>query len=187
MNYISLKWNKSERKKSLVDTHVNSLQLLVSHYVFMSVHPTHSRNPPSIKRKKWLRNLPFHFRQSEPGLPDGLFTKPKIPIWFNFGGSRNRKSYDHLVYFTAIGNILRPFGLFCGHLVYFPRFGMLYHEKSGNPDRNSAFSCYITRAQKLLWNSFSNISQVVTWRPKKVKKILRFGYNIGNVHISLRI
>jgi hypothetical protein len=28
--------------------------------------------------------------------------------------------YDHLVYFTAIGNILRPFGIFCGILVFFP-------------------------------------------------------------------
>jgi hypothetical protein len=26
--------------------------------------------------------------------------------------------YDHLVYFTAIGNILWPFGIFCGQLVY---------------------------------------------------------------------
>jgi hypothetical protein len=28
--------------------------------------------------------------------------------------------YDSLVYFTAIGNILWPFGIFCGNLVYFP-------------------------------------------------------------------
>jgi hypothetical protein len=28
----------------------------------------------------------------------------------------------HLVYFTVIGNILRPFGLFCGHLLYFSPF-----------------------------------------------------------------
>jgi hypothetical protein len=27
--------------------------------------------------------------------------------------------YDHLVYFTAIGNILLPFGIFCGNWVYF--------------------------------------------------------------------
>jgi hypothetical protein len=41
--------------------------------------------------------------------------------------------YYHLVYFTAIGNILCPFGIFCGHLVlFFPRFGILYQEKSGN-------------------------------------------------------
>jgi hypothetical protein len=26
--------------------------------------------------------------------------------------------YDHLVYFTAIGNILWKFSIFCGHLVY---------------------------------------------------------------------
>jgi hypothetical protein len=30
--------------------------------------------------------------------------------------------YDNLVYFTAIGNILCPFGIFCVHLVYFPPF-----------------------------------------------------------------
>jgi hypothetical protein len=41
--------------------------------------------------------------------------------------------YDHLVYFTAIENILWPFHIYCGHLVYFPRFGTLYQEKSGNP------------------------------------------------------
>jgi uncharacterized oligopeptide transporter (OPT) family protein len=27
--------------------------------------------------------------------------------------------YAHLVYFTAIGNILWPFGIFCGNWVYF--------------------------------------------------------------------
>jgi hypothetical protein len=27
--------------------------------------------------------------------------------------------YDHLVYFTAIENILWPFGIFYGYLVYF--------------------------------------------------------------------
>jgi hypothetical protein len=30
--------------------------------------------------------------------------------------------YDHLVYFTAIGNILWPFGIFCGRLAYFSPF-----------------------------------------------------------------
>jgi hypothetical protein len=39
----------------------------------------------------------------------------------------------------AIRDIVRPFGiflaiwLFCGHLVYFSRFGLLNEEKSGNP------------------------------------------------------
>jgi hypothetical protein len=30
--------------------------------------------------------------------------------------------YDRLVYFTAIGNILWPFGIFCANLVYFSPF-----------------------------------------------------------------
>jgi hypothetical protein len=41
----------------------------------------------------------------------------------------------------AIWSILLPFGIFCFHWIYvmviwyyiFPRFGMLYQEKSGNP------------------------------------------------------
>jgi hypothetical protein len=43
------------------------------------------------------------------------------------------KFYYYLVYLTAIGNSLWPFGIFCGNLVYFPRFGILDKEKSGNP------------------------------------------------------
>jgi hypothetical protein len=30
--------------------------------------------------------------------------------------------YEHFIYFTAIGNILRVFGIFCRHLVYFSPF-----------------------------------------------------------------
>jgi hypothetical protein len=43
--------------------------------------------------------------------------------------------YDHLVYFTAIGNIFWPFGIYCGIYIWyiFPRFGIFYQEKSGNP------------------------------------------------------
>jgi hypothetical protein len=53
----------------------------------------------------------------------------------------------HLANFKSICYILWPFVIFCGHLLYFvaiwyifPRFGMLYQEKSGNPEakqRNS--------------------------------------------------
>jgi hypothetical protein len=43
--------------------------------------------------------------------------------------------FAHLVYFVAIWYVLLPFGgIFYGYLVYFSRFGMLYQEKSGNPD-----------------------------------------------------
>jgi hypothetical protein len=46
-----------------------------------------------------------------------------------------------LVYFMTIWSILRPLEIFYGHLVYFvvvwyifPSFGILYQEKSGNPE-----------------------------------------------------
>jgi hypothetical protein len=48
--------------------------------------------------------------------------------------------YDHLVYFTAIRNILRPFGIFCGNLVFFSHFGILDQEKSGNRVPNPCFN-----------------------------------------------
>jgi hypothetical protein len=41
--------------------------------------------------------------------------------------------YDHLVYFTAIGNILWPFGIFCGTLVYFPPFWYFGQRKIWQP------------------------------------------------------
>jgi hypothetical protein len=41
--------------------------------------------------------------------------------------------YGSLVYFVANWDILWPIGIFYGYLVNFSCFGMLYHEKSGNP------------------------------------------------------
>jgi hypothetical protein len=65
--------------------------------------------------------------------------KPKIQIWVNFGGSCNgRFCYIyilwHLANFPTIRYILLHYGIFYGHLIYFPRFGILCHEKSGKPD-----------------------------------------------------
>jgi hypothetical protein len=63
--------------------------------------------------------------------------KPKIQIWVNFEGSWNGRCW----YLRAILSILRTNDIFYGHLVHFvviwyifTRFGMLYREKSGNPD-----------------------------------------------------
>jgi hypothetical protein len=46
--------------------------------------------------------------------------------------------------FMDVSSILLPFGIFCGHLVYFvvilvyfSHFGMLYQEKSGNPGEHT--------------------------------------------------
>jgi hypothetical protein len=43
--------------------------------------------------------------------------------------------YDHLVYFTAIGNILWQFGIFCGNLVYFSPFWYFGPRKIWQPWR----------------------------------------------------
>jgi hypothetical protein len=62
--------------------------------------------------------------------------EPKIPIWLNFGGSCNENIgmfYDHLVYFTAIGNMLWQFGIFCGHLVYFSPYWYFVPRKIWQP------------------------------------------------------
>jgi hypothetical protein len=37
--------------------------------------------------------------------------------------------YDHSEYFTAIWYTLWPFGIVCGHLVYFSQFGMFRPRK----------------------------------------------------------
>jgi hypothetical protein len=37
--------------------------------------------------------------------------------------------YHHVVYFTALWNNLWPFGILCGHLVYFSSFGMFEPRK----------------------------------------------------------
>jgi hypothetical protein len=41
--------------------------------------------------------------------------------------------YDHLVYFTAIGNSLWRFGIFFGHLVYFSVFWYFVPRKIWQP------------------------------------------------------
>jgi hypothetical protein len=51
---------------------------------------------------------------SEAGLPDGILSDQKIPVWVNFGGSCNEDVgilNGHLVDLT-------PFDIFYGHLVY---------------------------------------------------------------------
>jgi hypothetical protein len=63
-------------------------------------------------KKFWRRNLSadiekMHWRRT--GLPDGIFSNQKFPIWINFGVSCNKRGceiYGHLVYFTAILYIL---------------------------------------------------------------------------------
>jgi hypothetical protein len=63
--------------------------------------------------------------------PFGIYFMAIWYILWPFGIFRG-----HLVYFTTIWSILWPFGIFWGHMVcnlFFPHFGMLHQEKSGNP------------------------------------------------------
>jgi hypothetical protein len=69
-------------------------------------------------------------------LPDGLFSNQKSRFGKTLEGLAMENVgifYIHLVYFMAIGNIVWPFGIFCGNLVYKSPFGILDQEKSGNP------------------------------------------------------
>jgi hypothetical protein len=47
--------------------------------------------------------------------------------------------YGHLVHFTVFCYILWTFGIVCGNLLCISRFGILYQEKSGNPDGEARF------------------------------------------------
>jgi hypothetical protein len=58
-------------------------------------------------------------------LPDGLFSKQKYQFVLILEGLSIENLgifYDHLIYFTATGNILWSFSILCGDLVYFSPF-----------------------------------------------------------------
>jgi hypothetical protein len=57
-----------------------------------------------------------------------------------------------LVHFMSSWNILRLFGIFYDHLVYFPRFDLFYKEKSGNPGIKftpSFYTCPLVRSLQM--------------------------------------
>jgi hypothetical protein len=62
-----------------------------------------------------LAHLHWSCFSFEAGLPDGLFSKPKIPLWINIGGPQNGKCW--YILWLCIWTILRPFGIFYVHLV----------------------------------------------------------------------
>jgi hypothetical protein len=57
----------------------------------------------------------WHVRQQ--GLPDGIVSNQKIPIWVNSGGSCTGKCW--YTYFMAIWSNPLRLGIFYGHFVYF--------------------------------------------------------------------
>jgi hypothetical protein len=117
--------------------------------------------PPVVKRPTTAcqtQNYCFRwqtFNWIQTGLPDGTFSNQKITIWVHFGGPCDWEVW--YLYSIAIWNILRMavwyiyylVHIFRGYLVYFPRFGELCHEESGNPGSGS-----VTRLTGNFWNLF---------------------------------
>jgi hypothetical protein len=73
----------------------------------------------------------------QAGLPDGLFSNQKSKFWIVLKGIRQ----ENVEIFFAIWNILQTFGYFmtiwysyCSFFGAFFRFGIMYQDKSGNPD-----------------------------------------------------
>jgi hypothetical protein len=68
--------------------------------------------------------------------------------------------YDHLGNFTAIGNILWPFGIFCGHLVHFSPFWCAVPRKIWQPCDKADFSPALIYAKPFLLtrNDFPNLN-----------------------------
>jgi hypothetical protein len=63
---------------------------------------------------------------------------PNLVIILEYLGMENVDIfYDHLEYFTAIWYYLWPFGIVCGHLVYFSRFATFGPREIWQPCRQS--------------------------------------------------
>jgi hypothetical protein len=62
-------------------------------------------------------------------------------------------TYGHLVYFMAIWYSLWPFGNVVVIWYIFPRFGILCHGKSGNPEWMALNKWYLIPAKFLQWCS----------------------------------
>jgi hypothetical protein len=71
----------------------------------------------SFRFPEWSRVARWYiFKTKNPNL--GKFRR-------ELGMEKVGKLYGYLEYITAIWYILQPFGIFYGHLVFFPRFGTL--------------------------------------------------------------
>jgi hypothetical protein len=96
-----------------------------------------------------------------------------------FGRILQWKMFGVCILWTFGLCFFRPFNIFYGHLVYFgliwyifPRFGILYQEKSGNPDLHSAIT-----ASK--FSLFSDL-KVRLRNPFKNESILSLPFQIGH-------
>jgi hypothetical protein len=111
-------------------------------------------------------------------------TKKKKFLYIGLGMDTLWIFYGHFGTFKSICCRLPPFGLFCGNCpyIYFPHFGMLEQEKSGNP----GFNCKIFR-----WQHFDRRKMVLLSLFAKrfiaVELILIFSIEILEVHIIISL
>jgi hypothetical protein len=112
---------------------VNSFFVLQLIYFFSG---SALKRTSAAKPQSWILAQPID--AFAPGLQDGIFSNQN----YNLGKFSRVLQWKMLVYvmaqvvyFTAIWYILWKISALYGHLVYFSHFGMLYQEKSGNPDR----------------------------------------------------
>jgi hypothetical protein len=87
--------------------------------------------------------------ESNPGLPDGLFSSQKSKFGFileGLGMGNVDIFHDHLEYFMAIWYNLWQFGIVRGHLVYFSHFGMFGPRQTWS-NTVLAFSCFASCAE----------------------------------------
>jgi hypothetical protein len=75
------------------------------------------RRKPSTESEKICTSIIFDGATFQCPSQAMCIFKPKITIWVNFGGSCNGRCWNILGPFGMF--YVRPFSLFCGHLVYF--------------------------------------------------------------------
>jgi hypothetical protein len=83
--------------------------------------------------------------------------------------------------YTFCGQLayLLPFGIFCGHLVnfmviwyVFPRFGMLYNEKSGKPASNALIMFHLNVIHGIRYKKNTATHQLRTYADEMAEKIV---------------
>jgi hypothetical protein len=99
------------------------------------------------------------------GLPNDIFAYQKYQFWYtlsDLGMEQFSIYYGHLVFSWTFGKFL---WLFCGHLVCFSVFGILYQAKSGNPDcgtistEHKIAKCPPPFEEPFKWTEFNALSE----------------------------
>jgi hypothetical protein len=117
----------SKRKKALLPLSPSLILFLFLSVSFFCAEKCVFHFKSTKRRNLSSEKNPWEICSAPTGLPDC-----KIPIWVNFGGSCNGRCgsivrpFSLHMYCTAVWSIVRLFGLFCCHLVYFAAIQYVY-------------------------------------------------------------